>query len=79
MKKRLIPMKLMDDTDRNRKPLSFRETLSIIIAGHIGVRKRAQRVEDFHRANGLHIFIAAAVYFAVIVFGIVMLVRYITT
>ena len=66
------------NSDDNRKPLSFRETFSIIIAGHLGVRKREQRVNDFHRANGLHIFIAAALYFAVIVFGVVMLVRYIT-
>lgn len=61
-----------------RKPLTLRETLSIIIAGHLGVRKRAQRVEDFHRANGLHIFIAAAIYFALIVCGIVLLVRHIS-
>jgi hypothetical protein len=66
------------DTGNNRKPLTLRETVSIIIAGHLGVRKRAQRVEDFHRANGLHIFIAAAIYFVLIVFGIVLLVRYIT-
>ena len=66
------------DTDKNRKALSFRETLSIVIAGHLGVRKRAQRVEDFHRANGLHIFVAAAIYFVVIVFGVVLLVRTIT-
>jgi hypothetical protein len=73
-------VKLLDepDTGKNQKPLTFRETLSIIIAGHLGVRKRAQRAEDFHRANGLHIFIAAAIYFVVIVFGVVLLVRYIT-
>jgi len=70
----------MDNPNRppNKKPLSFRETLSIVIAGHLGVRKREQRVEDFHRANGLHIFIAAAIYFFVIVLGVVFLVRYIT-
>jgi hypothetical protein len=70
----------LDDPDKgeNRKPLTLRETLSIIIAGHLGVRKRAQRVEDFHRANGLHIFVAAVIYFVLIVFGIGLLVRYIT-
>ncbi|MCB1704540.1 MAG: DUF2970 domain-containing protein [Halioglobus sp.] len=66
------------DTDEKPRPLSFREVLSIIIAGHIGVRKRSQRVEDFQRANGLHIFIAAATYFIIIVLGVVVLVRYIT-
>ena len=66
------------DTDDASKPLSFRETLSIILAGHIGVRKREQRVKDFRRANGLHIFIAAASYFLIIVAGVIMLVRYIT-
>jgi len=70
----------MDDSDihQKKKPLSFRETLSIIIAGHLGVRKHVQRIEDFHRANGLHIFIAAVIYFIVIVSGIILLVRYIT-
>ena len=69
----------MDNPDKNenRKPLTLRETLSIIISGHLGVRKRAQRVEDFDRANGLHIFIAAAIYLAVIVLGIIFLVRHI--
>jgi DUF2970 family protein len=66
------------DTDEHSKPLSFRETLSIVLAGHLGVRKREQRVTDFRRANGLHIFIAAAVYFMIIVAGVIMLVRYIT-
>lgn len=65
-------------TGQDQKPLTLRETLSVVIAGHLGVRKREQRREDFHRANGLHIFIAAAIYFIVIVTSIVFLVRYIT-
>ena len=51
----------------------------ILVSGHLGVRKRKHRVEDFRRANGLHLFIAAVVYFSVIVFGIVMLVRYVAS
>lgn len=66
-----------DTTDKHSKPLTFRETLSIVFAGHLGVRKREQRVIDFRRANGLHIFIAAAVYFLIVVTGVIMLVRYI--
>ena len=60
-------------------PLSLRETFSILVAGHIGVRKAEQRAEDFRRANGLRIFIAAALYFAVIVAGLIIFVRYITS
>jgi hypothetical protein len=69
----------LDNSDKNekRKSLTLREVFSIIIAGHLGVRKRMQRVEDFDRANGLHIFIAAVIYLAVIVFGIILLVRHI--
>ncbi len=67
-----------DATDKHSKPLTFRETLSIVLAGHLGVRKREQRAIDFHRANGLHIFIAAAVYFLIVVAGVITLVRYIT-
>jgi hypothetical protein len=52
-----------------RRPLSIRETLSILVAGHIGVRKAAQRKEDFSRAKGVNIFlprwlILALLYFA---------------
>ncbi|MEH6590060.1 MAG: DUF2970 domain-containing protein [Halioglobus sp.] len=65
------------DGDKNEQPLSFWETLSILISGHLGVRKRQQRADDFRRANGLHIFIAAVIYFAVIVLSVVLLVRYI--
>ena len=60
-------------------PLSLRETFSILVAGHIGVRKAERRAEDFRRANGLRIFIAAALYFAVIVAGLIVFVRYITS
>ncbi|MEH6593627.1 MAG: DUF2970 domain-containing protein [Halioglobus sp.] len=60
-------------------PLSLRETFSIIVAGHLGVRKAAQRAEDFRRASGLRIFISAALYFIVIVAGLIILVRYVTS
>ena len=63
----------------NRKPLSFGEVMVILVSGHLGVRKRKHRAEDFRRANGLHIFIAAVIYFSAIVFGIVMLVRYVAS
>jgi hypothetical protein len=59
--------------------LSLKETLSILVAGHIGVRKAEQRAEDFRRASGLRIFIAAALYFAIIVVGLIIFVRYITS
>ncbi len=61
----------------HKRPLSIRETLSILVAGHIGVRKAAQRKEDFSRAKGANIFFAAVAYFSVIVFFLVMLVRFI--
>lgn len=60
-----------------QKPLSLKELLMIVFSGHVGVRKREQREQDFERANGLHVFIAAAFYFALIVLGLVFLVVYI--
>ena len=60
-------------------PLSLKETFSILVAGHIGVRKAEQRAEDFRRASGLRIFVAAALYFAVIVAGLIIFVRYVTS
>jgi hypothetical protein len=65
------------DDDEPQAPLSFRELLAIILSGHLGVRKREQRVNDFGRANGLQVFIAAVLYFAFIVTGLVILVSYI--
>ena len=49
----------------------------VVLSGHLGVRKRDQRVDDFGRANGLHVFMAATFYFALIVAGLVFLVNYI--
>ncbi len=60
-------------------PLSFKETFAILVAGHIGVRKAKQRAEDFRRASGMRIFIAAALYFVVIVAGLILFVRYVTS
>lgn len=62
-----------------RQPLSIRELVIVILSGHLGVRKREQRVNDFDRANGLHVFLAAAFYFALIVTGLIVLVSYIAS
>jgi Protein of unknown function (DUF2970) len=65
------------DSDAKRS-LSFQELITIVLSGHLGVRKREQRVNDFDRANGLHVFIVAVLYFALIVTGLIVLVSYIT-
>ena len=57
-----------------RQPLTVKELAVIVLSGHLGVRKREQRVEDFNRANGLHVFLAAAFYFALVVTGLILLV-----
>jgi hypothetical protein len=66
------------DEGQPNSPLSARELLFIILSGHLGVRKREQRVNDFDRANGLHVFIAAVLYFALVIAGLIVLVSYIT-
>jgi hypothetical protein len=66
-----------DEDDSPQSPLSFKELLIIILSGHLGVRKREQRVSDFQRANGLHVFLAAVLYFSLIVAGLITLVAYI--
>lgn len=77
MDKKNVPQ---DDLDRGAKrPLSFKELAAIVLSGHLGVRKREQRVEDFDRANGLHVFLAAVCYFALVVTGLILLVIYVTT
>jgi len=64
--------------DENEKPLSLFETLIIIFSTHLGVRPKARREEDFRRANGLHLFIAGVIYFALLITALIFLVRYIT-
>ena len=68
-----------ENNSDTRQPMSFRELAIVILSGHLGVRKREQRVNDFDRANGLHVFLAAAFYFALIVTGLIVLVSYIAS
>jgi hypothetical protein len=63
--------------DASERPLTFFETMIIVLSAHLGVRTRAQREEDFRRANGLHLFIAAVTYFVLVVSGLIALVSYI--
>ena len=63
--------------DANARPLTFFETMRIVLSAHLGVRTRAQREEDFRRANGLHLFIAAVIYFVLVISGLIVLVSYI--
>lgn len=63
--------------DPGEKPLGFWRVVVITLSGHIGVRPRAKRHEDFRRANGLHVFIAATVYFALVVAALIALTNFI--
>ena len=65
--------------DPKEQPLGFWRVFVIILSGHLGVRTRAQREEDFRRANGLHIVIAAFIYFAAVITILMMLVNWIAT
>jgi len=59
-----------------------RTILRRIIAGRRGMGDYPdtvrQPVNDFGRANGLHVFVAALLYFAFIVTGLIVLVIYVT-
>lgn len=65
-------------SDPNEKPLSFWESLVVVLSSHLGVRSATKRQEDFRRANGLHLFIAGIIYFALLIAGLILLVRFIT-
>jgi hypothetical protein len=64
--------------DPNEKPLSFWESLVIVLSSHLGGRSTEKRQEDFRRANGLQLFIAAIVYFSAVIIGLIVLVRFVT-
>lgn len=61
------------------KPIGFLRLVGILIASHIGVRSRANREEDFRRANGLHVFIAGILYFLMVIGGLILLVNVIVS
>ena len=63
--------------DEQEAPLSFWRMLGLVLATHLGVRTKKQRVEDFKRANGQHVFIVGVIYFLLLVSGLGLLVRYI--
>jgi hypothetical protein len=65
--------------DAGEKPLGFWRLVVITLSGHIGVRPRAKRHEDFRRANGLHVFIAAVVYFFLVIGALIVLVNVISS
>jgi hypothetical protein len=65
------------DNGKPKPPLALGELFKIVLSGHLGVRKREHRMDDFGRANGLHVFIAAVIYFALVVTALVVLVSYI--
>lgn len=69
----------VESNSEEKRPLTFRELITIVLSGHLGVRKREQRVNDFSRANGMHVFFAAVVYFALVVTGLIVLVSYVTS
>lgn len=73
------PRRYFERPDDGERPLTLRETLVVVLATHLGVRTRARREEDFRRANGLHLFIAGVIYFALLVGLLVILVNYLSS
>ena len=61
--------------DNNEAPLSFWKTFLIILSTHLGVRTREQRVDDFKRLHGLHIFIGGIIYFLLIIFCLMLFIN----
>lgn len=73
-----VPPRYFERPAAEERPHTLLETLGIVLSTHLGVRSSAKREEDFRRANGLHLFIAGIVYFALVVAGLVALVIYIS-
>lgn len=61
--------------DDGEQGLSLWQTIIVVLSSHIGVRPKARREEDFRRANGLHVFIAAVIYFVLILVLLIVLVN----
>ena len=57
----------------------FWKTVLIVLCGHLGVRNTEQRKADFERANGVHVFIVAVMYFLLVIIALIVLVNYIAS
>jgi Protein of unknown function (DUF2970) len=60
-----------------QRPLSFWQTLAAVAWGFFGVRKGAAYAEDAARLNPIHLIIAGLAGAALLVIGLVLLVRWV--
>ncbi len=63
--------------DKRPEPYGFWKTVLIVLCGHLGVRTTEQRKTDFERANGVHVFAVAVMYFLLVIIALIVLVNYI--
>ena len=64
-------------SDKNPESYGFLRTVLVVLSGHLGVRTKVQRKEDFARANGVHVFGVAVLYFIFVICALIGLVNYI--
>jgi len=65
--------------DESSQAYGFWQTVLVVLCGHLGVRTSEQKKTDFERANGVHVFAVAVLYFLLVISGLIVLVNYITT
>ncbi|KJS07264.1 MAG: hypothetical protein VR73_09090 [Gammaproteobacteria bacterium BRH_c0] len=73
-----MPNSNLPDTEKailKPEPYGFWRTVVIVLCGHLGVRPAHKRVEDFQRANGVHVFAVAVMYFVLVIIGLIVLVN----
>jgi hypothetical protein len=73
-----LPNSNQPDTEKpftKPEPYGFWRTFVIVLCGHLGVRPAHKRVEDFQRANGVHVFAVAVMYFVLVIIGLIVLVN----
>ena len=66
-----------DVNDKRPEAYGFWKTVLIVLCGHLGVRTTEQRKTDFERANGVHVFAVAVLYFLLVITALIVLVNYI--
>ena len=66
-----------DVNDKRSEAYGFWKTVLIVLCGHLGVRTTEQRKTDFERANGVHVFAVAVLYFLLVITALIVLVNYI--
>ena len=70
------PPRYFEKPDEGEEPLSLWQVICSVLAAHVGGHSRERREQDFRRGSGLQFFIVGMLYLALLIGGIIALIRF---